>query len=568
MQYARDDFCLQHRRLVIHNSKNSPLLAKAGSEKRHIKKMTKITDGYASLKWLTIASWLALIGLLTLLSMACSSNGVTTPPLVDAPAGENPVLTQLPGDVETPDASESPPDRAALAAYVQALLNDGRFSELRAVMSESFVLQLHPTGVFAEGIEDSLFALRFRFVAESNAAIGVGDVAAAELVAGGASPATLFRGRQPIVDMLGSTGWGLAESGVGLLFLTEEEGELRWAGLALARVANEGAPFAPLPELDTAPPPAGLIYVTEGEWRQVEGPGQERLLAKHEGQLSLNPDATLALAAQIEAQQVELLDLTRGISETIVLEDTLILGVADATWLDGQTVVLGIAQGAGAVTQRTTGRLALLDVRSGTLTPIGPEISTYAHPAVTGGTLVVDSNEGLWLWQSPAGRFLELDGVRALETRGNLFSPVLAPGGERLAGVATGNFGRHTHGYAVLDLDAGTARLAHTFQPVPTEARPDWRMRWSTGGSWLALQPPSWDPLESGVWLVRADGTDRRGLGAGTADAVWVGDERLAYTRVVDGVSRAALLDLRGGEATWLNLPPGARPVAFVSAAN
>ena len=462
----------------------------------------------------------------------------------------------------TPSVGQPPADdETAFLAYVQERLNLGQFEQLRAAMSEQFVLQLYPAGLFAEGIEDSISALRFRFVVDSEAAIEIGDVAVSDLVAPDLDPADLFAGPQPVTRVVASRGWGLAESGVGLLYLTEEQGRLRWAGLVLAHEGDGGAPFAPLAEQQTVPPPAGLIYMVGDEWRISGEEGQSRLLARHDAWLSLNPTATLAISTEIEAQEVTVLDLTRGVSETIALEDTVILGARDVVWLDEQTAVLGLAPGPGAVTQGTTGRLALLDVRSGEVTPIGPQISTYAHPAASGGALVVDSNEGLWLWQDGAGRFLELEGLQVPQLRGDLFSPVLAPDHVRLAGVVGGDFGRQTHGYAVVDREAGMARLVHTFLPVPTDARLPWGIAWSSDGQWLALEPPSWDPVESGVWLVPAHGTERRSLGPGTQNAVWLDGERLAYTRTVNGVTRAAMIDVGTGETAWLELPDGARVV-------
>lgn len=525
-----------------------------------------MTDPVRSLQPTSLA-WVVAVFLLALCGAGCAGNEPSKPLPEDKGVDESPVVATRPtggaGSASVPVLSLR--DEAAFAAYVQEQLNRGQFGALREVMSKPFVLQLHPTGIFAEGIDDSLFALQFRLVADRDVAIRIGGVDASQLMAQGIDPMALYRGSQPVTRVLASSGWGLAASGVGLLYLTEEESdEWRWAGLVLTHQGEERTPFTPLPQPDTTTPPAGLIYTVGDVWWKNENKGPDRLLARYEGRLSLNPAATLAIAAEIEAQSVTLFDFTKGISQTLSLEDTLILGARDAPWLDEHTVVLGIAVGAGAVTQSTTGTLALLDVRNGALTPLGPEISTYAHPAATGGALVVDSSESVWLWQRGSSRFLELDDMQALESQGNLFSPVLAPGGNMLAGVITGNFGRHTHGYASVDLGAGAAHLAHTFQPVPTEARPDWRIRWSANGVWLALEPPSWDPLESGVWLVRSDGTDRRGLGPGTESAVWLDGERLAYTRIVDGTSRVERLDMGTGETVWLDLPSGARPVAFV----
>ncbi|HSM55045.1 MAG TPA: hypothetical protein VK879_02720 [Candidatus Sulfomarinibacteraceae bacterium] len=469
--------------------------------------------------------------------------------------------------MSSPMAPEGHPptsDEAAFLAYLEEQLNLGQYDALRQAMSEQFVLQLYPAGVIANGIDESIFALRFRFVAERDVDIRLGEVVTSDIVPQTVDAVALFSGPQRISSVVASSGWGLAESGVGLLYLTEEEGRLRWAGLVLAREDDDAAPFAPLPERWTAPP-AGLVYTVADEWRQIEEQGQDRLLSRYPDRLSLNPSRTLAVSAEIEAQEVILFDFQRELTKTIALEDALILDAMNAPWLDEYTVVIGIAPGPGIVTQATTGTLALLDVRSGAVTPLGPEVSTYAHPTTTGDALIVDSNEGVWLRQGERARFLELDDVQALQPRGSLFSPVLAPDMNQMAGVVVGDFGRHAHGYVVVDLEAGTAHLIHTFLSTPTDARVSWGIRWSQNGEWLALEPPSRDPLEGGVWVVRADGSERYSLGPGTANVVWLEGERLAYTRIVDGVSRAAWMDLDTGEAAWLELPAGARPVATVT---
>lgn len=517
--------------------------------------------------WPAPLTWLLAFLLLALYGVGCAGNEPSTPLPEDRGVDESPAVATGPtGGAATASVPALPlRDEAAFAAYVQEQLNRGQFGALREEMSEPFVLQLHPTGIFAESIDDALFALQFRFVTDRDAAIRVDDVDASQLVSQQVDPMALYRGPQPVTRVLASSGWGLAESGVGLLFLTEEEGELRWAGLTLAHGSNGARPFTALPGPDTTPPPAGLSYTLGDEWWQVRDQGQDRLLAGHESRLSVNPPGTLAVSAEIGAPEVLVFDFKRALTKIITLEDTIILDVMNTPWLDEYTVVIGIAEGLGSVTQATTGRLALLDVQSSAVTPLGPEISTYAYASASGNTLIVDSNEGIWLRQGEIARFLSLDGVQALNPRGNLFSPVLAPDLKRVAGVIGGDFGRHGHGYVVVDVETGTSNLVHTFLSTPTDARVSWGIQWNEDGNWLALEPPSWDPLEAGVWLVRPDGSEGRTLGPGTANAVWLDGERLAYTHVVDGASRVALLDLATGEAARLDLPPEARPVAFVA---
>lgn len=515
--------------------------------------------------WLARSARLVVYAILLFLSVSCSGNGASPAEAPVERAGGSPVSRQPEHEATTATVPEPRThDEAAFLVYLEEQLNRSEFDALRSAMSEQFVIQIYPTGTYAEGIDDSILALHFRFIAESDSDIRVDEVVTPRFVPPSVDLSALFHGRQLITSVVTSSGWGLKGSGVALLYLTEEEDSLRWAGLVLAQ-GDESMPFAPLPEQQVARPPRGLIYTLGDEWRQARDQGQDRLLARHEGWLSVNPPGTLVVSAEIGAPEVLVFDFKRALTRTIGLEDTIMLDAMNTPWLDEYTVVIGVAEGLGSVTQATTGRLALLDVRSSAVTPLGPEISTYAHPTATGDALIVDSNDGIWLRQGEIARFLNLDGVQALNPRGNLFSPVLAPDLKRVAGVIGGDFGRQGHGYVVVDIETGTSNLVHTFLSTPTDARVFWGIRWNEDGNWLALEPPSWDPLEAGVWLVRPDGTDRRGLGPGTANAVWLHGERLAYTRVVDGASRVALLDLATGETARLDLPPGARPVAFVA---
>src|SRR5690606_30587320 len=151
-----------------------------------------------------------------------------------------------------------------------------------------------------------------------------------------------------------------------------------------------------------------------------------------------------------------------------------------------------------------------------------------------------------------------------VERYGEPWNPVLSPDGTMLAGVVGGEFSPHTAAYVVVDLTGQTGTPVHTVLPVPTDAGIPWGIHWSPSGEWLALAPPSWDPLEGGVWLVRADGTEKRSLGPGTGHPVWIEAGRLIFTATVDGETQTQMYDLATGERVRLDLPAGAEPVQYI----
>lgn len=459
--------------------------------------------------------------------------------------------------------SPTPTVEAGLDAFIaslQAGINSPNFSRLRSVMSDPFVLDLHPSGREVYEVEEAFFRIRSRYLPE-DPAVTVSNLDTAADPPPMQWAETVFGNERPLAAIIQSSGWGLSGTGEGLLFIVEEQGEYRWAGLLVSYEA-----FAPYPALEVVPPPPGLVYRIEDQYWLVGSGGEPQLLIEHPGQLSLNPGATLAIYAESEAQTVTVFQLPGDEDQKVIeLGATLLHGSWQLPWLDDRTAVVVVAPGQQIITQGSTGLLSLLDVVDGRLSSLGPELSLHAQPAVApAGTIVYDdaASGQPELWRDGIQRPLEVGGLQIDGMQSEtFFNPVLSPDGTRLAGLVTGDFGRHTFAYVVIDLSSGAGAVVHTFLPVPTDAVLPWGIAWSPDGRRLALEPPSWDPVENGVWLVTPDGETRAFLGTATSSPVWIDGDELILTATTDGVAWLQRLDLVSGERAWLDLPAGARAV-------
>ncbi len=382
--------------------------------------------------------------------------------------------------------------------------------------------------------------------------IAFNDTAAADLLPDGVTPEILYDGQQPLAAVLYSSGWGLAGSGEGLLFIVEENGRYRWGGLT---VANDN--FAPLPELATVSPPTGLVYRLGNGWWQV-GPNDERQqLTQHEKPLSLNPSASRALYAESGASSLLLIRFQEGDSMTIPVGGTLYHGSEEIPWLDEDTAVLIIDPSGKAVTQASIGRLALLDILTGSITILEPELYIYSHPSVSlPDTIVYGGFDGLGVW--PADQ-AQLFSPALLAS--NLSNAVFSPDGTKLAGVGGSEDGRYTFAYHVYDVASQTDVSVHAFRPPGTDAILPWGITWSPDSQWLALEPPSDDPIEGGVWLAAADGSRTIHLGIGTSHPVWLDGERLVFAATINGQTRIQRYNVKTGERFWLDVPVGSQPI-------
>lgn len=204
---------------------------------------------------------------------------------------------------------------------LQQALNERDFGDLEAKMRPIFLTGIYPAATDTSAVTEVIPHLESRLLS-SQPAITFQEADVASLPAS-LTAATLFEDEASRVAVIKSSGWGLAGSGAGLLYIIEEEDAYRWAGLVVTYLD-----FRPLSALETIAPPPGLIYQIESNHYARVGPtGAPELLIRHDARLSLNPSATLALQPEADQKSLTLFHLPGGESETIVLEMTLMIDV-------------------------------------------------------------------------------------------------------------------------------------------------------------------------------------------------------------------------------------------------
>jgi hypothetical protein len=380
----------------------------------------------------------------------------------------------------------------------------------------------------------------------------------------GVTPEAFYAGEQRLEAVVYSTGWGQDGTAEALLYLSREDGALRWAGLAVSRDN-----FAPLPELETVAPPPGLVYRLESAWWQVGADRESRMLLAHPGPLSFNPGATYAIYAEDAAQSLTLFDLAATgspVTRTLPLDYSLMQGSWGISWLDEQTGILMVTEPGEGLTQGTTGHIALLDVLSGELRVLTPELSIYAEPAPTDDAaiffdaLTEASGNYPAVWRG--GELTPLSLAELAGTESEPHSPVPSADGSKVAAIGVWPSDPDLTGYWLFNLGQPAAYPVLGYAPPGTDANLSPGILWHPLGEWIALQPQTGDPLQYGIWLMRPDGHEQQFLGVLSANPVWREDgAQLLFNATIAGEVRIQQYGMETGEHVWLDLPAGAIPI-------
>lgn len=497
-----------------------------------------------------------------LLILSANAALPTDPPLEPAPIAEPTGVPPSPDQLQTVEELVAHLQQAYSIAPQES---DAVREALRPVVTRDFSFTIFPTGppAYMDNNQQVLGHLSYGLFRPAEPQFIVDDIEAH--LPPGVTPEQFYMGEQPAEAVVYATGWGGDGSAEALLYLTREQGALRWAGLALSRDN-----FAPLPELQTVALPAGLVYRLQNEWRQVQANGDTRLLLTHPGPLSFNPGATRALFAEQAEQTLTLFDFSGGgpaVARTLPIDFSLMHGSMHSPWLDEQTALLMVTEPGGGLTQGSIGQMALLNVVSGALELLPPELSIYVQPepaddgAIFYDNLGAGADDGPTVWRQGQATPLALGQLAGLDYEP--FKPSPSPDGTKVVARAGWPEDANLTGYWLFDLQQQQAQPILGYSPPGTDAILPSGVFWHSSSDWFALQPQTGDPLQSGVWVMRAGGSERQFLGVGTANPLWLPEgAQLLFNVEIEGQQRLQLLDLQSGDRFWVNAPTGATPVA------
>lgn len=484
----------------------------------------------------------------------------TVPPsLPTAPA---PTLTTSPATLTvepTPSAAPSAtPDLALIQAlFLESLkheLNGRQFAAVERKMAESFLFGLPPAvTTFAEASDLAHF-LQFRFLPQFSepeiAFLEVDEADIPEYLA----PAVLFPDEATQLRVVGTMGWGLRSSGQGFVYLLPEGDSYRWLGLVVGY--NE---FPDTLELETIAAPSGLLYKNGGSYWRVDANGVPQLLLESATPVSFNPSGTAALEAVSGQADMTMFDLVNSERETVALDARHLSYASRIKWLDDETAVLRLTDEAN-ISQGTDGFLALFNITDGTLEQLDIRVSVFDQSTISAdGTIPIRVTEAgeLLSWQNGLFSTTPLASLNA-SAHSYLGQLSLSPDGERLVGKTSAIEDVGQLAYFLGEVEGENYTILHTYFGVPTDAVLPFDIIWSPNGQLIALWSPSWDVVESGVWVVEnsfASSAMKQFLGSVTSSPLWLDDSRLVFTAVWDGKIGLQLYDLTSGQRYWLNTP-------------
>ena len=336
-----------------------------------------------------------------------------------------------------------------------------------------------------------------------------------------------------------------------------ENGQVRWGGLLLYDDS-----YTPLPWLETASTPAGLIYQTNHQYFLVGTDGNSTLLVGNEGHLKVSPDGAWAVSGELAQNELGVISLVNGAKSTFPLKGYLMWAVDEAAWLDSHTLLVGLAESHdNANSQGAVGHLALVDLTSGKQQDLSIRVDGYSQPTIApdGTILYTNSNGILMAWRDGQAQPFPLGTIKLEgKTLDTVSRPAFSPDGKTLVGLTTAWQGNESlPAFILVNLTAHTGQLILTYHGIPTDARIPTKIDWSPDSQWVAIDSIDYDPIQNGVSLVSADGQQRIFLGSGSSDPVWLDSETIVFSYSAWGLTRLQTYNLTTQVRRWLDLPAG-----------
>lgn len=497
---------------------------------------------------------------------------LTAPP----PAPTTPTIATVAPATATPTATTTltavPTATPAVSlneflSTLQNKLNAHDFEAVKDMMISRFVLGEHATRRNIFYPKNAIEFLPYRYVPQVDTNIVINEVNISSELPEPFAVDTIFRGPlgQTITAVVSSSGWGQTGKGEMILYISLQNGQYFWAGLLISPDY-----YAP-PELETIAPPAGLTYKQGNALWRINEASEPQLMTTFSGTLTFNAPGTLALYADTEDNQLTLLHLPDGITETISIKGTLLHGSWQMPWLDDETAVLIVGTPNEDINQGSMGNLAALNVLAGTVTTYSPVLSFYSQPSTGNGDILYDGQVGdMRLWHGGDEQIIDFGHTVTFEGIENqvtaLYAPVMSPDGRYMVGVTSGEYGSYNFAYVLADLINHTSTYIHFFYPVPTDAVLPWGIAWSADSQWVALDPPSWIMFENSIQLIPvADPANSIALDGITRKPIWLDVWKLIFQSFDGQQSRWRLVDLRSRKQFWLDLPNGAEVLHYAS---
>jgi hypothetical protein len=194
-----------------------------------------------------------------------------------------------------------------------------------------------------------------------------------------------------------------------------------------------------------------------------------------------------------------------------------------------------------------------------------------AEPSPDGRVIAYNDGQGTgWLYQEGKSRHTFKPEQYGLTAEGliGVGNPSWSLDGTKLAWVVAGDFDAtgKRYGVAVFDLKQETAQLLHSYQIGGTDRWPSAAL-WSPDSQWLAFNAVA-EGDDYGLWVAKADGTEKRHLAQDLRSVAWSPDSRFLAFTTGNSMRKDWITQVGNWQLQPLDLPANAEVVAWIDLAS